>query len=133
MKWMKVIDRIENMMSKDFQHCSESQLIEVMTLKMQSIQFGLIVNLELRAAVTGKAIKKGRLVKRKQEKREEMTHGQSCPAQGKGAQAQQPDLDFHYLAFHLTQFYRKCDANDLRQNEEGGMTCRRGNSRQRRI
>jgi hypothetical protein len=32
-------------MNQEFQHCSESQLIEVMILKMHVIQFALIVNL----------------------------------------------------------------------------------------
>jgi hypothetical protein len=45
MKWMKVICTIENMMNQEFQHGMESQLIEVMILKMQPIQFGSIVNL----------------------------------------------------------------------------------------
>jgi hypothetical protein len=35
---------IENMMNQEFQHCAESQLIEVMNMKMHVIQFGLIVN-----------------------------------------------------------------------------------------
>jgi hypothetical protein len=30
MKWMKVIYTRENLMNQEFQHCSESQLIEVM-------------------------------------------------------------------------------------------------------
>jgi hypothetical protein len=33
------------MMNKEFQHCVESQLIEVMNMKMLSIQFVLIANL----------------------------------------------------------------------------------------
>jgi DNA-directed RNA polymerase beta' subunit len=45
MKWMKVIDNIQNMMSKEVQHCMESQLIEVMKMKMHTIQFAVIVNL----------------------------------------------------------------------------------------
>jgi hypothetical protein len=45
MKWMKVIDIRRNMMNQEFQHCSESQLIEVMNMKMHSIQCALIVNL----------------------------------------------------------------------------------------
>jgi hypothetical protein len=45
MKWMKVIYIIENMMNQQFQYCAESQLIEVMILKMHAIQFALIVNL----------------------------------------------------------------------------------------
>jgi hypothetical protein len=45
MKWMKVIYTRENMMSQEFQHCSESQLIEVMNMKMHEIQFAFIVNL----------------------------------------------------------------------------------------
>jgi ATP/ADP translocase len=36
---------MKNMMNQEFQHCSESRLIEVMILKMHTIQFGLIVNL----------------------------------------------------------------------------------------
>jgi hypothetical protein len=35
----------KNMMNQEFQHCSESQLIEVMKIKMYSIQSGRIVNL----------------------------------------------------------------------------------------
>jgi hypothetical protein len=42
---MKVIHKMKNMMNQEFQYCSESQLIEVMTLKMHTIQFGFIVNL----------------------------------------------------------------------------------------
>jgi hypothetical protein len=45
MKWIKVVYTIENMMNQEFQHCSESRLIEVMILKTHGIQFGLIVNL----------------------------------------------------------------------------------------
>jgi hypothetical protein len=45
MKWMKVIHTLKNRMSQEFEHCSESQLIEVMNLKMQTTQFGVIVNL----------------------------------------------------------------------------------------
>jgi hypothetical protein len=45
MKWMKAIYKMKNRMSKEFQHCMESQLIEVMTLKMHPIQFAVIVNL----------------------------------------------------------------------------------------
>jgi hypothetical protein len=45
MKWMKMIRTIENMMKQKFQHCSESQLIEVMKKKMHPIQFALIVSL----------------------------------------------------------------------------------------
>jgi DNA-directed RNA polymerase beta' subunit len=45
MKWMKVIDTLKNMMSQEVQHGLESQLIEVMNLKMHMIQFGVIVNL----------------------------------------------------------------------------------------
>jgi hypothetical protein len=44
MKWMKIRDNLPNTMSKKVQHCVESQLIEVMKMKMQWIQFGLIVN-----------------------------------------------------------------------------------------
>jgi glycerol-3-phosphate responsive antiterminator len=40
---MKVIYTRENMMNQEFQQCSESQLIEVMILKMHMIQFGSIV------------------------------------------------------------------------------------------
>jgi hypothetical protein len=36
---------MKNMMNQEFQHYLESRLIEVMILKMQPIQFGLIVNL----------------------------------------------------------------------------------------
>jgi ATP/ADP translocase len=42
---MKVSYSRKNMMNQEFQHYSESQLIEVMILKMHPIQFGLIVNL----------------------------------------------------------------------------------------
>jgi hypothetical protein len=44
MKLMKVIHKMNNMMSKEFQHSMESQLIEVMTMKMQMTQFVSIVN-----------------------------------------------------------------------------------------
>jgi hypothetical protein len=47
MKWMKVIYTIENMMNQEFQHCSESQLIEVMNVKMHSIQFALKVPMQI--------------------------------------------------------------------------------------
>jgi hypothetical protein len=42
---MKVIHKMKNMMNKEFQHYEESQLIEVMKMKMHLIQFVLIVNL----------------------------------------------------------------------------------------
>jgi hypothetical protein len=42
---MKVIHNMKNKMNQEFQHCSESSLIEVMKMKMHSIQFALIVNL----------------------------------------------------------------------------------------
>jgi hypothetical protein len=45
MKWMKVIHASQNMMNQEFQHCLESQLIEVMNMKMHRIQFVLMVNL----------------------------------------------------------------------------------------
>jgi hypothetical protein len=45
MEWMKVIYNNKNMMNKEFQHCVESKLIEVMMMKMQMIQFVSIVNL----------------------------------------------------------------------------------------
>jgi hypothetical protein len=45
MKSMKVIYNSKNMMNKEFQHSLESELIEVMNMKMQTIQFVLIVNL----------------------------------------------------------------------------------------
>jgi hypothetical protein len=45
MKLMKVIYNIKNMMNKEFQHCVESKLIEVMKMKMPMIQFVSIVNL----------------------------------------------------------------------------------------
>jgi flagellar biosynthesis/type III secretory pathway chaperone len=45
MKPMKVICTLRDMMNQEFQHCSESRLIEVMIVKMHTIQFGLIVNL----------------------------------------------------------------------------------------
>jgi hypothetical protein len=44
MKLTKVIDNLKNKMNKEFQHWMESQLIEVMNLKMQMIQFVSIVN-----------------------------------------------------------------------------------------
>jgi hypothetical protein len=44
-KWMKVIYNKKNMMRPECQHCSESQLIKVMNMKMLTIQFALIVNL----------------------------------------------------------------------------------------
>jgi hypothetical protein len=40
---MKVIYNVENRMIQEVQQSMESQLIEVMNLKMQMIQFGLIV------------------------------------------------------------------------------------------
>jgi hypothetical protein len=42
---MEVIYTVKSMMNQEFQHCSESRLIEVMIVKMHSIQFGVIVNL----------------------------------------------------------------------------------------
>jgi hypothetical protein len=45
MKSRKVIDTHKTIMSQEFQHCLESQLIEVMILKMHPIQFAVIVNL----------------------------------------------------------------------------------------
>jgi hypothetical protein len=39
MKLMKVIHMIENKMVEEFQHCTESQLIEAMTMKMHLVQF----------------------------------------------------------------------------------------------
>jgi hypothetical protein len=36
---MKVIYRMKNISNEEFQRCSESRLIEVMTMKMQMIQF----------------------------------------------------------------------------------------------
>jgi hypothetical protein len=45
MKWMKIINKMKNMMNKEFQHSVESKLIEVMNHKMQMIQFISIVNL----------------------------------------------------------------------------------------
>jgi DNA topoisomerase IA len=39
MKLMKVIYNWKNMMNKEFRHCMESKLIEVMNMKMQMIQF----------------------------------------------------------------------------------------------
>jgi hypothetical protein len=45
MKWMKVIYTRENMTSQVFQHGTESQLIEVMNMKMHTPQSGLTVNL----------------------------------------------------------------------------------------
>jgi hypothetical protein len=38
MKWMKVIHTSKSMMSQEFQHCVESQMIQVMIVKMQTIQ-----------------------------------------------------------------------------------------------
>jgi hypothetical protein len=45
MKSMKVMDTKKNMTMHEFQHRMEFQLIEVMNLKMQMIQFVSIVNL----------------------------------------------------------------------------------------
>jgi hypothetical protein len=45
MKLMKVIDNLQNIPNKEFQHSMESELIEVMNLQMQMIQFVPIVNL----------------------------------------------------------------------------------------
>jgi hypothetical protein len=49
MKLMKVTYNSKNIPNKEFQHCMESQLIEVMKMKMkikmQMIQFVSIVNL----------------------------------------------------------------------------------------
>jgi hypothetical protein len=45
MKSMKVIHNRQDMMNQEFQHCSESRLIEVMKMKMHPIQFAVIVNL----------------------------------------------------------------------------------------
>jgi hypothetical protein len=42
---MKVIHISQNMMNKEFQHFVESQLIEMMKMKMQMIQFVSILNL----------------------------------------------------------------------------------------
>jgi hypothetical protein len=42
---MKVIDTRENMMNQEFQHYSESRLIEAMILKIHQIQFGVIAKL----------------------------------------------------------------------------------------
>jgi hypothetical protein len=42
---MKVIDKMKNKMSQGFQLFLESELIEVMNLKMQKIQFESSVNL----------------------------------------------------------------------------------------
>jgi hypothetical protein len=42
---MKVIYKMKNIPNKDCQHWMKSQLIEVMNMKMQMIQFMLIVNL----------------------------------------------------------------------------------------
>jgi hypothetical protein len=39
MKLMKVICMIENRMVQEYQHCTESQLIEAMTMKIHLIQF----------------------------------------------------------------------------------------------
>jgi hypothetical protein len=40
MKFMEVICNMKNMMTQEFQHCTESQSIEAMIVKMQMIQFG---------------------------------------------------------------------------------------------
>jgi hypothetical protein len=45
MKLMKVIYILKNISIQEFQHCSESKLIEVMIHKMLPIQFVLSVNL----------------------------------------------------------------------------------------
>jgi hypothetical protein len=45
MKSIKVMCNIENIMSQEFQHCLESQLTEVMKMKMHPIQFAVIANL----------------------------------------------------------------------------------------
>jgi hypothetical protein len=42
---MKVIYKMKNMMNQEFEQWKESKLIEVMKMKMQMIQFVLIVNL----------------------------------------------------------------------------------------
>jgi serine/threonine protein kinase len=42
---MKVIDNMKNRMNKEFQHCVESELIEVMNFQMQMIQFVSLVDL----------------------------------------------------------------------------------------
>jgi hypothetical protein len=44
---MRVIDTRENMSIQGFQHCLESQLIEVSKLQMHRIQLVLIVNFEI--------------------------------------------------------------------------------------
>jgi hypothetical protein len=45
MKLMTVIHNLKNIMNQEFQHWMESQLIEVMKMKMQMKQFVSIVNL----------------------------------------------------------------------------------------
>jgi hypothetical protein len=45
MKLMKVIDKMKNKMNKEFEQWKESQLIEVMNMKIQMIQFVSILNL----------------------------------------------------------------------------------------
>jgi hypothetical protein len=42
---MKVIYKMKNSLIQEFQHFLESKLIEVMKMKMQTIQFESIVNL----------------------------------------------------------------------------------------
>jgi hypothetical protein len=44
MKSMKVNDTPKNIMNQEFQHCSESQLSEVMNVKMHAILFTLNLN-----------------------------------------------------------------------------------------
>jgi hypothetical protein len=45
MKQTKVIEKMQNMMNQEFQHCVEFQLIEAMKNQRSLIQFESIVNL----------------------------------------------------------------------------------------
>jgi hypothetical protein len=49
MKSIEVIYKMKNILNKKFQNCVESQLIEVMKMKMEMIQFGIIVKGNVRS------------------------------------------------------------------------------------
>jgi hypothetical protein len=43
-KWITMIHTVKHVTNREFQHCAELQLIEVMNMKMHAIQFVSIVN-----------------------------------------------------------------------------------------
>jgi hypothetical protein len=59
MKLMRAIHNLKKMMTREFQHCLELQLIEVMNVKMHRIQFMLIVSLISRFLVRSRGRSSG--------------------------------------------------------------------------